>query len=69
MYEYCVYVPDCFEGRLIHGCHAGAVVFAGEASDVHLQRYGPHGRPEIEQPNLRTGSRASIISGIFRDIF
>lgn len=33
-------LPDGLEGGLVHGGHAGAVMFAGEAGDVNLERDG-----------------------------
>lgn len=37
---------------LVHGGHAGAVVLAGEACDVDLERHRPHRRPEVEEAEL-----------------
>ena len=39
-------------GGFVHGGHAGTVVFAGEARDVNLQRYGPNGGAEVEEAHL-----------------
>ena len=47
-----IYISAYLIGRLVHGGHAGAVVLAGEACDVHLERHRPHRRPEVEEAEL-----------------
>ena len=45
---------DAYGGvdRLVHGGHAGTVVFPWEPLDVHLQLHRPHCRVEIEEASL-----------------
>ncbi|MPC20241.1 hypothetical protein E2C01_013177 [Portunus trituberculatus] len=49
------------ECGLVHSGHSGAVVFAGEASNVHLQRDGANRRPEVVQANLTDAQPVSQV--------
>ena len=42
-------VEDGAVGGLVHRGHPRAVVLAGEAGDVHLERHGAHGGLEVEE--------------------
>lgn len=55
---------DGLIGGFVHGGHAGTVVLAREASDVHLERHGTHRGAEIEQPHLVNAQPIGQIAGV-----
>mmetsp|Transcript_19570 Transcript_19570/g.44986 ORF Transcript_19570/g.44986 Transcript_19570/m.44986 type:complete len:531 (-) Transcript_19570:1978-3570(-) len=57
-------VEDGAVRRLVHRCHARAVVLPGEAGDVHLERHRPHRRLEVEERVLRDAEPVGQVVGV-----